>query len=197
MNRLLLAAIILIFSINLKAQDIDSTALIIIDIQEFYFPGGAVPLEKPELAAQNAAKVLDYFRKNNGLVAHVRHNYEPGGLIHKLVKPLDNEKIFSKDDVNAFLNTGLQEYLQVNNIKNVVLCGMQTHMCLEAATRAAHDFGYNCTVIDDACTTRDLKYGDRTVIAADVHASTLATIKSYATIEKTDEFLKKKKLHPN
>ena len=75
-------------------------------MQEFYFPGGAVPLEQPEIAAQNAAKILDYFRKNNGLVVHVRHNFEPGGSIHTLVKPLDSEKVFSKDGSKFFSEYG-------------------------------------------------------------------------------------------
>jgi nicotinamidase-related amidase len=66
---------------------------------------------------------------------------------------------------------------------------MQTHMCLEAATRAAHDFGYECTVVEDACATRDLKYGEITVNARDVHYSTLATLKSYSKIVKLTEFL--------
>jgi nicotinamidase-related amidase len=78
------------------------------------------------------------------LVVHVKHDFSPGGEIHQLVKPLDNEKVFTKKEVNAFLNTGLNEYSKTkqNSIFNA-LSGMQTHMCLEAATRAAHDFGYN------------------------------------------------------
>ena len=67
---------------------------------------------------------------------------------------------------------------------------MQTHMCLEAATRSAHDLGFECVVIGDACATRDLKYGDRTVPAADVHASTLATLDgTYAKVVDTEIFL--------
>jgi nicotinamidase-related amidase len=49
-------------------------------------------------------------------------------------------------------------------------------MCLEAAVRAGHDYGFECIVIDDACATRDLKFLDKTVKAEDVQASTLATI---------------------
>jgi nicotinamidase-related amidase len=67
---------------------------------------------------------------------------------------------------------------------------MQTHMCLEAAARAAHDLGFEVTVIGDACATRDLRYGDRTVPAADVHASTLATLdRTYARVVDTETFL--------
>ena len=66
---------------------------------------------------------------------------------------------------------------------------MQTHMCLEAGTRAARDLGYNCVVVEDACSTRDLKYNDVVVKAKDVHYSTLATLKSYAQVVRMKEYL--------
>ena len=157
MKKLVFITFFAFISVTSFAQ-LDSTALLIIDIQNFYFPGGDAPLVEPEKAAEQAKVLLDYFRKNDGLVVHVKHNYEPGGDIYPLLKPRPNEKIFTKNDVNAFLGTGLNDYLQQHHIKNVVLCGMQTHMCLEAATRAAHDLGYKCTVVEDACATRDLTF---------------------------------------
>ena len=177
------------FAVYAKAQT-DSTALILIDIQNFYFPGGKSELVEPEIAAEKAKQLLGYFRDKNALVVHIRHEFSPGGEIHTLVKPLASEKVFSKQEVNAFVNTGLNEYLNQNHIKKLVLCGMQTHMCLEAATRAAHDLGYECTVIKDACTTRDLKFDDVIIPAKQVHYSTLATLRNYAKIMGTDEFLK-------
>lgn len=190
MKQFIFILALLTFSLFAKAQTLDSTALVIIDIQDFYFPGGASALYQPEKAAEKAKQLLAYFRENQGLVVHVRHNYEPGGEINELVKPIEGEKVFSKDEVNAFLNKGLNDWLQQNHIKNLVLCGMQTHMCLEAATRAGHDLGYNCTVVEDACTTKDLKFGDHTISATDVHYSTLATLKSYGKVLSLDEFQK-------
>lgn len=68
---------------------------------------------------------------------------------------------------------------------------MQTHMCVEAATRAGYDLGFKCTVVEDACTTRDLKYGDKIVPAEEVHFSTLSSLSGYyARITTTDEILK-------
>lgn len=190
MKKLVIITFFAFISVTSFAQ-LDSTALLIIDIQNFYFPGGDAPLVEPEKAAEQAKVLLDYFRKNDGLVVHVKHNYEPGGDIYPLLKPRPNEKIFTKNDVNAFLGTGLNDYLQQHHIKNVVLCGMQTHMCLEGATRAAHDLGYKCTVVEDACATRDLTFNGVTIKARDVHYSTLATLKSYGTVTNLATFLKK------
>jgi len=86
----------------LKGQ---KTALLIVDVQEFYFPGGRMQLENPELAGMNAGLLLDHFRSNEMLVYHVRHNFEPGGDIHPYVKPQGDEPVISKVQVNAFAGT--------------------------------------------------------------------------------------------
>lgn len=167
-----------------------TTALLIIDIQDFYFPGGKVPLVEPEAAAANAARVLAAFRAKGKPVVHVRHDFEPGGSIHASVAPIEGEKVFTKTEVSCFNGTQVLAHLKEVGVERLVIVGMQTHMCLEAATRAAHDLGFECVVIGDACATRDLKYGDRTVPAADVHASTLATLDgTYAKVVDTEIFL--------
>ncbi len=185
----LIISLLIVFSFATSAQPQKNTALLLIDIQDFYFPGGAVELYEPHTAANKATLLLNYFRNNKYLVIHVRHNFEPGGAIHQTVTPNEGEKIISKDEINAFKNTDLNKYLQENKITDLVLCGMQTHMCLEAATRAASDFGYNCTVAEDACTTRDLEYNGHTVKAMDIHYSTLNTLKNYAKIVTTLEYM--------
>ena len=166
------------------------TALLIIDIQDFYFPGGKSPLVNPEAASANAAKILGAFRAAGDPVVHVRHEFEPGGSIHASVAPVEGEKVFTKTQVSCFNGTEILAHLKKLGVEKLVIVGMQTHMCLEAATRAAHDLGFECVVVGDACATRDLEFGDRKVQAADVHASTLATLnRTYATVMDTEMFL--------
>jgi len=167
-----------------------TTALLIIDIQDFYFPGGKVPLVEPEAAAANAARLLAAFRAEDKPVVHIRHDFEPGGSIHASVAPIEGERVFTKTEVSCFNGTKILAHLKQIGVERLVIVGMQTHMCLEAAARAAHDLGFECVVVGDACATRDLKYGDRTVPAADVHASTLATLDgTYAKVVDTRTFL--------
>jgi nicotinamidase-related amidase len=176
--------------ISVSAQT-GKKALLIIDIQDFYFPGGKSALVEPEKAAANAALLLNDFRNRNIPVIHVRHNAEPGGKINDIVKPLPSEKIVSKDEVNCFKETGLLDYLRANKIDSLVICGMQTHMCVEAATRAASDYGFKCILIHDACATKDLRFGDKIIKAEDVHYSTLSTLSNYAKVMSTKEYLMK------
>jgi nicotinamidase-related amidase len=190
MKKLNILLSIILFAALIHTAKSQTTALLIIDIQDFYFPGGKSALVEPEKAAVNAARLIGYFRNKHLPVIYVRHNSEPGGKINDIVKPLQGEKIFTKDEVNSFIGTGLGDYLKTIGTDTLVICGMQTHMCVEAATRAAADLGYKCVLVEDACATKDLKFGDHLIKAADVHYSTLATLKSYCKIVTTDEFLK-------
>jgi nicotinamidase-related amidase len=191
---LALSALVFISNKNLYSQETNAEmknkALLIIDIQMFYFPGGSAPLVEPEAAAQNASKILEYARNNNILVIHIKHNSKAGSDIHYLVSPVEGEKIITKNEANSFSGTDLLEFLKEKNISELIITGMQTHMCVDAATRAAYDLGFKCTVIEDACATRDLKFKDKIVKAEDVHYSTLSALnRSYATIKTTEEFL--------
>jgi nicotinamidase-related amidase len=170
-------------------QDSAKTALLLIDIQDFYFAGGSSELVDPVPAGENAARILNDFRVKQQLVIHVKHGEGPQSNIRDVVKPLPGEKVIVKQEVNSFLHTGLLEYLSENKVKRLVLCGMQTHMCLEAATRAASDFGFECIVIADACATKDLKFDDKVIKAGDVHYSTLATFRPYAKVMNTGDYL--------
>ncbi|MEW5846737.1 MAG: cysteine hydrolase family protein [Bacteroidota bacterium] len=180
---------VLFAAVTQAIPDTTRVALIIIDIQDFYFPGGKSELVNPIPAAQNAAKVLEFFRNNQQLVVHVGHNASEGQGFYSLVKPADGEMVFMKSNVNAFVDTGLLEYLHGQQVSKLVICGMQTHMCVEAAVRAAADYGFKVTLIHDACATKDLKWENETIPAKMVHLSTLATLRSYAKIMSTKDFL--------
>jgi nicotinamidase-related amidase len=182
----------MVSTLNIHAQnDTSSTALLLIDIQNFYFAGGSSELVNPIPASSNAQKLLYYFRQRNMLIIHVKHGDGVGAEIYPNVKPLPSEKVIVKKEVNSFLHTDLLDYLKQNGIKTLVICGMQTHMCVEAAVRAAVDFGFNCILIQDACATKDVKFGDKVVKAEDVHYSTLATLKVYCKVLNTQDFIKK------
>lgn len=64
-------------------------------------------------------------------------------------------------------------------------------MCVEAASRAATDLGFAVVVLHDACATRPLAFGGKTVPADMVHAAALAAINgTYGTVHSVDAFLR-------
>lgn len=177
------------------------TALVIIDIQQFYFEGGKLPLVGPVEAAEKARQMLEWFRARSLPVVHVQHLGkdmtgpdpacpDPQYRIRPEVLPAAGEKVVGKRNPSSFRDTDLEGWLRERGVKKLVLCGMQTHMCLEAAARAAADLEFEVTVIADACATRDLEHGGVKVPAAQVHAATLATLDgSYAKVITAAEWL--------
>ena len=175
--------------------------LLIIDIQNDYFPGGEMELVKMDEAAGNAQKLLYYFRKNNLPIVFIQHlatkpnasffiPETSGAEIHQSIRPLDNETVIVKNFPNSFRNTNLNQHLQASNSKDLVICGAMSHMCIDTTTRAAADLGYSCTLISDACATRDLVFNDQKVKASDVQIAYMAALNStFAQVISTDQFL--------
>ncbi|MGI9280005.1 MAG: cysteine hydrolase family protein [Endozoicomonas sp.] len=176
-------------------------ALLVIDLQNDYYPGGLWPLHDIAQASRNARTVLDSVRNSEDLVVHVRHEFEDnnapfflagstGAEIHSDMLPLDNETVVLKHAVNSFHQTNLKALLDQHNIKDLVLVGAMSHMCIDAATRAAGDFGYNVTVIEDACASKDVEFNGRNVAAEDVHAAFMSALSfAYADVVSTQQWL--------
>jgi nicotinamidase-related amidase len=180
------------------------TALILIDIQNDYFSGGKGELEHPLEAARQARRLLDFFRQQGWPTVHIQHiATRPGATtflpdsegvkIHASIAPLPGETVIVKHFPNSFRETGLLEHLKGLGIERLVLCGMMTHMCVDAGMRAAADFGYPVLLAADACATRPLTYGEVKVPAEHVHAALLAALKSYGQVLPTEEILEQLK----
>lgn len=164
-----------------------NTALLLIDIQRDYFPGGRMELVGPEIAAANATRLLTAFRQTDLPVFHVRHvSTRPeatfflpdtdGVAFHPLVEPLPGEAVITKHFPNSFRETNLWEQLRQSGVSALLIAGMMTHMCVHAAARAAADLGFACKVAADACATRDLAFGGTMVPAVHVHAAFLGAL---------------------
>ena len=162
-----------------------TSALLIIDIQNDYFPGGAMALHAPEAAAAQAAKLIAAFRGRGKPVIHMQHiSTRPGATffipdtkgaeIHESVRPAAGETVFRKNYPNGFRETPLLDHLRGAKISQLVIAGMMTHMCVDTTTRAAADLGFACSLAHDACATRPLAFGGVQVTAEQVQVSYLA-----------------------
>ena len=177
------------------------TGLLLVDIQNDYFPGGRMALVGVNEAAARAGELLAAFRRRGWPTYHIQHVSlrqgapffapgTPGVEIHELIAPEPGEAVIEKHFPNSFRETGLQERLAADQVGELVICGAMSHMCIDASTRAAVDYGFPCTVIHDACATRDLMFGDTVIPASQVHAAFMAALASfYARVVSLAEFL--------
>ncbi len=81
-------------------------------------------------------------------------------------------------------------HLTKNKVNHLIVAGMMTHMCIDATVRAAYDLGFSCTVLSDACATRDLEFNNMRIPAQTVHNAFMAALQPlYADVLGTKEFL--------
>ena len=177
------------------------TGLILVDIQNDYFAGGRMELVGMEEAAENASQLLAYFRDNQKPTFHIQHVSTREGAtfflpntrgveFHDSIKPAPDDRVIQKNFPNSFRETALFDALKRAQVDSVVICGAMSHMCIDATTRAAADLGFQCTLIHDACATRNLEFGTQKVLAEDEHASFMAALNAaYARVISCKEFI--------
>lgn len=175
------------------------TALVVVDIQNDYFAGGRMELRGSAEAAARAASLIARFRGSSLPLFFIQHvARRPGATfflpgtegvaIHPSVAPLSAERVIEKHYPNSFRETSLLDELRAASIERVVIVGMMTHMCIDATTRAAFDFGFECLVAGDACATKDLTLAGRTISHDAVHTAFLAALDgTYGRVLSADE----------
>ncbi|MFT5708093.1 MAG: nicotinamidase-related amidase [Oceanospirillaceae bacterium] len=181
-----------------------TTGLLIVDFQNDYFSsyiGAKLALSETEAASAQGAKILAQFREKNLPIIHVRHEFttsdapfflpnSEGAHIHPSVAPADDEIIVLKHQINSFRETELNDILQKAGITKLIIIGAMSHMCIDAAARAATDLGYECHVAHDACATLDLEFNNTLVPAQQVHYAFMAALSAgYCNVASTQEIL--------
>lgn len=174
-------------------------AIVVVDLQNEYWPEGSLPLVGIEAAGANAARVIAHARAQGDLVVHVRHEmpdgpiFAPGSTgadIHTVVSPEENETVITKNFPNSFRATNLDAVLKEAEVETVVVIGAMSHMCVDATVRAANDLRYRTVTIHDACATLDLEFDGVATPAAQVHAAYMAALAFlYGDVINTDTFI--------
>jgi nicotinamidase-related amidase len=174
-------------------------ALLLVDIQNDYFPGGRMALHNIDRAAESARRLLDHFRDTGQPIFHVQHTWDDpsapffvagtaGAQINEVVAPRVGEPVIVKHFPNSFRASTLLDELRRAGIDSLTICGAMSHMCIDATTRAAADHGYDCTVAHDACATRDVEFNGNQVKADDVHNAYMSALAfAYAKVISADD----------
>ncbi len=175
-----------------QPADLKDSALILIDIQNTY-RRGLMQLTNVEPAILEAQKLLKLARELKIPVIHIQHDAGVGspydistdiGAIATEVAPIAGEKVIVKNYPNAFVETTLDAELKTLGIKNIVLAGFMTHMCVNSTAHGAFNLGYASTIVASATATRPLLSTNGKVLGADeVHLGALASTRDlYAVV---------------
>lgn len=179
-----------------------NTALVLVDIQQDYFPQGRMEIAGALEAGRAAARLLNHFREKQLSVVHVQHiSTRPdatfflpdteGINFYEGVMPLSNETVIRKHFPNSFRYTRLNEYLASQEIRELVICGMMSQMCIDATVRAAFDMGYACIVAHDACAAGSLVFNGIDIPALHVHGAYMAALGAvYAQVLSAEEIIR-------
>ncbi|MGU3541049.1 cysteine hydrolase family protein [Methylobacterium sp. A54F] len=164
---------------------LSGSALVMIDLQNTYREG-VMRLSGVEAAIVEARSLLLRARAASIPVFHVRHDagagspYDiaaPVGQISDEVAPEGSEPVITKAYPSSFVGTDLAERLDRAGVKDVILAGFMTHMCVNSTARAAFNHGLRPTVVAAATATRDLPGPDGSVVpAGQLQAASLAAL---------------------
>ncbi len=171
---------------------LSDSALIMIDYQNTYREG-IMKLEGVEEALEEGRKLLEKARAQGIPVFHIRHDAGPGspydindhlGAIADVVAPNDGEPVITKNFPNSFAQTDLDEQLKTKGVKNIILAGFMTHMCVNSTAHGGFNLGYAATVVASATATRPLEAANGKMLSAqEVHDGALASTRDlYAAV---------------
>ncbi len=144
-------------------------ALLVIDLQNDYFPGGKFPLWNTDVVLQNIERVIAKANAQGIPVIHIQHianstlgiapffnEGTAGADIHpRILAAAPNAPVIVKQYADSFEQTTLAETLTKFDVTELLVCGMMTQNCVThtAISKAAEKYGV--TILPDCCTTVD------------------------------------------
>jgi nicotinamidase-related amidase len=152
-------------------------ALLVIDVQQGFEDAAFWGRRDNPDAERNVAALVDTWQRTGRPVVVVQHasrtspplyDGTPGYALKPVVADVEPSLLVRKSVNSAFYGTpDLHDWLIRAGIGQLVLCGIQTNMCVETTARMAGNLGYDVLFPADAMHTFDLAGPDGTVLSAE------------------------------
>lgn len=172
-------------------------ALIVIDVQKEYFPGGAWALPDAENALPNILTLIARARERGERVVFIQHvtpegspvfaKDSEGGKLHGQLEVRPDDQVIQKAHPSSFHGTGLKEYLDSNGVTDLDICGFMTQMCCDSTTREGFSNGSAMRLFSDATAAKALEVDGEQIPHDTVHRVSLGALASFAKIMKTED----------
>jgi len=167
-------------------------AVVTIDYQLDYFPGGRFPLFGATRAIRKADIVLGWARKWKLPIFHVRHESlgpgakflgagTPGTVLHPILAlPEDgSEPVILKHKPDSFLGTDLEARLRSAGARRLIWMGMISWMCVDTTVRAAKALEFENHLVEDACAAGWMRHNGFPVFPWASHRAFMAALGSH------------------
>ena len=134
---------------NILARN--NTALIVVDIQEKFLP----VIKNLDEVIENTIKLIKSFQiMKIPIIVTEQYSKGLGKTVEKIRKELKDYKPIEKITFNCFDNTNFSNILKNKKIKNLVICGIESHVCVTQTLLAALSGGYTVYLVKDAVSSR-------------------------------------------
>jgi nicotinamidase-related amidase len=146
-----------------------SKALLVIDLQNDYFPGGKFPLWNTEAILSNLESAIEVASAKGIPIIHIQHVANPeqgiapffnkdteGAAIHRrILEAAPDAPVVVKEFADSFVNTTLEDLLSRLGVDELLICGMMTQNCVTHTAISKSAEKYNVCILPDCCTTVD------------------------------------------
>ncbi len=159
-------------------ENIENTALLILDMQNYFFLGDS-HAQIPSINAiiPNINSLINTFINHNLPIIFTKHynnNITPSSMLNfwnsvldkdskffNIIEPINIPKdsiIIEKTQYDAFFDTILDDILIQKRVENIVVCGVFTHLCVETTIRSAFCHDYTILFPVDATATYNKQF---------------------------------------
>jgi nicotinamidase-related amidase len=150
--------------ILIKGDNMSKQALIIIDMQVGILDAPDFPIFQAQQLIDNINHLIEKARRKDALIIFIRHTeamgspleiHQPGWQISPDLHPQSNDLVIDKYTPDSFYKTSLRDILDQQDIKHLIITGVQSEYCIDTTCRTAFTLGYETTLIEDGHSTCD------------------------------------------